>query len=263
MSKSTKDILAYRVFLFLKDLDSGSGWIEKPAIKKLVPEFFGKEITYNYLSRMEELNPYLEVYDHAIRLKSWKKIWEHYNIAPSSWVYIPKEYLAKKSDFIACIYVAWLDGKTISREKIEGLTSIPKSTQISYEKRLGVQTRTNYQVMSEEEYLDSQDIPVKDGKVVGVYYKDGKLYRQLPNSYYSKTTKENHNKKRYLNFLRQLNGHKDNGRTRNCGPLFVDDRFIVNGKITVNRTHGTSFFELESNSRTTYWHKNPYGYTFA
>lgn len=257
MNSDTQEVFAYRVFVLLKSIDDGSGRISNKVANKATTLFFNRNFTIKSLSRLPELAKYMVFTDTDVYLSSWEKIWDYFEVSPYTWTEIPLNAVKSKKDFLAYIYAGFISTRTISREKIEEITGIARSTQYKYERISDCSKSFNYLEMTEEEYLDDQYIPTdEDGKVTGVFVKDGMFYRQMPNTYYSKI-KITKTRKQLAYNTRQNVGIN---RRKAYNVLFLDNRFVnSSGKVSLHlERKGTSFTKISGNL----WIKNEFGYAF-
>jgi hypothetical protein len=256
-------MLAYRAFLLLKSIDDGSGFVKKDVAKKVLTTYFGKNITYSYLSKMEETAPYLSFYDTGVRIHSWKKVWSHFDIYVngSEWVFIPNESLQSKISFMAHIYAGFVTDKIISRDKIQEITGLARPTQRRYEEIAGVEKRYNFLHLSEEEYINNEHIPSDDntGEVKGVFpYHKGGYLRQLPNTFGSCDS--------IFTAQKKIKGRRSNmaQEEQRNGVLFVQDRHYSKSKrLKLYRDNNlTSMAEKKRTGDTAIWETLPYGYSW-
>lgn len=258
MNSDTQEVFAYRVFVLLKSVDDGSGRIDNKVANKVTTVFFNRNFTIKALSRLPELAKYIQFTDTDIYLASWEKIWDYFEVTPHTWTEIPLNAIKNKMNFLAYTYAGFISTRTISRDKIEELTGLSRSTQHKYERISGCSKSFNYLEMDQEEFMNDEYIPTdEDGKVVGVFEKDGMYYRQMPNSYYSHIKISKTRKQLAYNTRQNVNeSHRRKGYTA----LFIDERYVnKSGKVSLHlERNGTSFTKISSNL----WIKNNFGYAF-
>ena len=236
-------LLLYRAFCVLKELDDGTGKIEINLAEKAIQLHIGKSYTFAVLSRIEG-NIFWTLSATDVYLSGWNKVYQKLNITPTKVVDVPTHLFKGIANFASYVYAAWLDGKTISREKIEEVTGIPKTTQRRYERKQNIVVKNNCFVLTKEQAVEFcaggnvkvGTMPVTQNNVNALSErKDGDYNLQTANTYLS--GKVAYVKNRIKRFLKDLGHNQEIGRGKDF-ILFVSEHFqkVSNaGRIEITR----------------------------
>lgn len=223
----SNELLSYRYFCLLKNMDNESGFVPYNQANKASTLLLNKNFTLKVISRIPNISKYMTVTPKGVFLTSWRNLWEYFDVTPTTWVMIPYKAFQGVAEFRMYMYAGYVKNTIQSRQTIEENTGVPKTTQIRYEKKLGIP--------KQHRALEHNETDVIDGLALGtinpasVFTNKGKYYQQLPNQYMGNVELNTSRIQREFNASRQA-GHKQQSR-RNSKKIHQPTNYMLNNKL--------------------------------
>lgn len=227
------EVLAYRAFCLLKAVDAQnghSGFIPTEDANKVIKYLIGKNYSVETLQRVPAINKYFTIQRKGIRLNSWFALQsETLNVDNenfSEWSFIPKTAFSKKSTFLACLYISWLDNRIIARDTITAITGLSKSTQIRYEKKTLTKKEFVFLKLSHQQLDEEIERDTVNSKAI-VKQTSSHVYIQASNRFESTSTNREFKKssKGYKTRIKLADSKRAKTNPLNGAIRFLDDRF--------------------------------------
>lgn len=203
-NNDSNEQICYRLFCILKNIDTdNNGFIEYDKANKASTLLLNKNFTLKALSRIPNITKYMTINEKGVFLNSWKYIWEYFEVTPTVWVSIPYWVFQNTSTFKMYLYAGYVKDTIQTRSKIEKETGVPKSTQIRYERKLGIEKE--HRVVEHSETTVTELLVTDTVSPNSIFEYNGKWYQQLSNQYFSNVKFES------SRLLREYNGSRHQG----------------------------------------------------